>query len=63
MRSNEEEDVIIIPNPFPCMHGAVQGFPVQLGVYVHQQWDGAEDGEGIRPVAGTGNESEEKNRL
>ena len=26
------------------------------GCFYTQQWDGAEDGEGIRPAAGTGNE-------
>ena len=27
-----------------------------LGVFLHQQWAGAEHDEGIRPVTGTGNE-------
>ena len=36
--------------------GSVQSFPVLLGVFYHQQWAGAEDGEGIRQVAVTGNE-------
>ena len=27
-----------------------------LGVFLHQQWAGAEDGEGFRPIAGAGNE-------
>ena len=36
--------------------GSVQSFPVLLGVFYHQQWAGAEDGEGIRHVAVTGNE-------
>ena len=27
-----------------------------LGMFLHQQWAGADDGEGIRPVDGTGNE-------
>ena len=30
------------------------------GCFYTQQWAGAEDDEGIRPAAGTGNESEEK---
>ena len=33
------------------------------GCFYTQQWAGAEDGEGIRPAAGTGNEGEEKNWL
>ena len=36
--------------------GSVQRFPVLLGVFYHQQRAGAEDGEGIRPAAGTENE-------
>ena len=33
------------------------------GCFYTQQWAGAEDGEGIRPEAGTGNGGEEKNWL
>ena len=29
---------------------------IPAGVFLHPQWAGAEDGEGIRPAAGTGNE-------
>ena len=36
--------------------GPVQGCLDLLGVFQHQQWTGAEDEEGIRPVAVTGNE-------
>ena len=36
--------------------GSVQSFLVLLGVFYHQQWAGAEDSEGIRHVAVTGNE-------
>ena len=33
------------------------------GVFLHWQWAGAEDGEGVRPLAGTGNEREETKRI
>ena len=33
------------------------------GCFYTQQWAGAEDGKGIRPAAGTGNEGEEINWL
>ena len=33
------------------------------GCFYTQQWAGAEDGEGIRPALGTGNECEEINWL
>ena len=36
--------------------GSVQSFPLLLGAFYHQQWAGAEDGEGIRQVNVTGNE-------
>ena len=36
--------------------GSVQSFLVLLGGFYDQQWTGAEDGEGIRHVAVTGNE-------
>ena len=36
--------------------GSVQSLPVLLGVFYHQQWAGAEDSEGIRHLAVTGNE-------
>ena len=36
--------------------GSVQSFPVLLGVFYHQQRARAEDSEGIRHVAVTGNE-------
>ena len=36
--------------------GSVQSFPILLGVFSYQQWAGAEDSEGVRHVAVTGNE-------
>ena len=34
-----------------------------MGVFLHQQWAMADDGEGLRPVPGTGNELKEINWL
>ena len=41
---------------FSGYSGSVLGCLDLLGCFYTPQWAGAEDGEGIRPAAGTGNE-------
>ena len=41
---------------FSGYSGSVLGYVDLLGCFYTQQWAGAEDGEGIRLAAGTGNE-------
>ena len=48
---------------FSGYSGSVWGCLDLLGRFYTQQWAGAEDGKGIRPAAGTGNEWEEINWL